>query len=287
MKSGTRALLPLLILVTLIAATAAPAAAAAPTGAEPAPRTAAATITLRNYFLLRDREGGEAKLVPVLRVVPTTVGSATAAMRELVKGPNAIEAAASPKIISVIPASTTLRNVRIAAGTATVNLSRPFGSRGTEYSMRGRLAQVVYTLTQFTTVTRVRFEIEGVPLTTFGGLSLANPMTRTTFREAYLPSIFVDQPAWGAAAGKPVRVTGLANVFEAAFRIAILDGRRRVLVDRMAMATCGTGCWGLIDVTIAYSVGSAQMGTLRVYSISAMDGSRQAIRDYPVWLTPR
>jgi hypothetical protein len=53
------------------------------------------------------------------------------------------------------------------------------------------------------------------------------------------------------------------------------------------MATCGTGCWGRFDATIGYSVGSAQMGTLRVYNRSARDGSPEAIRDYPVWLTPR
>jgi hypothetical protein len=84
----------------------------------------------------------------------------------------------------------------------------------------------------------------------------------------------------------PARITGLANVFEATFRIAILDGGRRVLVDRRAMATCGTGCWGRFDVTIGYAVSRAQWGWLRVYSLSARDGSVENLREYPVWLTP-
>jgi len=166
-----------------------------------------------------------------------------------------------------------------------VNLSRTFGSRGSTGSTHGRLAQVVYTLTQFSTVSRVKFEIEGMPLTTFSGTNLANPVTRATFKDDFLPEIFVDRPAWGAGLGNPARVSGFANVFEAAFRVAILDGRRRVLIDRQAMATCGTGCWGTFDVTLHSTVGAAQWGTLRVYNLSAKDGTVESRRDYPVWLT--
>ena len=54
----------------------------------------------------------------------------------------------------------------------------------------------------------------------------------------------------------------------------------------MTMATCGTGCRGTFDVTLQYDVPKAQWGTLRVYFGSAMDGSPEDIRDYPVWLTP-
>ena len=75
-------------------------------------------------------------------------------------------------------------------------------------------------------------------------------------------------------------------MFEATFRIAILDGSGRTIADEHAMATCGTGCRGTFDVTVRYDVGKAQWGTLRVYYGSAEDGSPQDIRDYPVWLTP-
>jgi germination protein M len=52
-----------------------------------------------------------------------------------------------------------------------------------------------------------------------------------------------------------------------------------------AMATCGTGCRGTFDVTLPYSVPAAGWGTLRVWEASAMDGSPQNVREYPVWLT--
>jgi germination protein M len=280
------AFLTLLVLLAVPAVPVASADASATTTAtQSAIGAAPTTIVLRAYFLLRDRAGGDPKLVPVLRRVAFTTGTAAAAVRQLVAGPSAAEASASPRIITVIPGATTLLGVRISAGMATVNLSRAFGSRGTTMSMRGRLAQVVYTLTQFPTISRVSFEIEGTHLTTFSGVNLSSPVTRATFRDAFLPDIFVDRPAWGATIGNPGRVTGLANVFEATFRIRVLDGRRRILLDRQVMATCGTGCWGTFDITLRYTTGTAQWGSLRVYNLSAKDGHVESVREYPVWLT--
>ena len=45
-----------------------------------------------------------------------------------------------------------------------------------------------------------------------------------------------DRPAWGAAIGNPAKVSGSANVFEATFRIAILDGAGKVLADEQQAA---------------------------------------------------
>jgi immunoglobulin-like protein involved in spore germination len=52
------------------------------------------------------------------------------------------------------------------------------------------------------------------------------------------------------------------------------------------MATCGTGCWGTFDVSIPYEVSSRQPGTLTTYNLSAMDGSPEGVRSYPVTLVP-
>ena len=71
--------------------------------------------------------------------------------------------------------------------------------------------------------------------------------------------------------GNPARVTGIANVFEATFLVALLDAGGQELFDQPVMATCGTGCRGTFDVTIRYTV-AGQWGTLRVYNLSAKDG---------------
>ncbi len=101
-----------------------------------------------------------------------------------------------------------------------------------------------------------------------------------------LPAIFVDRPAWGAAAGNPVHVAGLANVFEATFRVQVLDGKGNVLADKQVMATCGTGCWGSFKTDVPYAIGKAQYGTLRVFDLSAKDGTPENVTEYRVWLTP-
>jgi hypothetical protein len=256
-------------------------------------------MIVRAYFLLRDGSGGEVvnepTLVPVLRTVPKSTATATAAMKALLAGPSAKERAAVLRIRTLIPAGTKLLGIEISGGLATVDLSAQFASLspddawdGGVFSLRGRLAQVVYTLTQFATVDRVNFKLEGKPVKVFTSeeVVLTKPVTRATYRDHYLPLIFVDRPAWGATLLNPGRVTGLANVFEAQFRIAVLDRNDKVLVDVPVVASCGTGCWGRFDVTLRYKVSRAQWGTLRVWDISESSGKRVAVREYPVYLRP-
>lgn len=254
---------------------------------EPSPTpTPAGTTTIRAYFFLGSFTD-DSGLVPVLRVVPKTQAVATAAMNALIAGPNEAELAARPAMYTTVPEGTRLLGLTIENGVATVDLSREFESGGGTAAVVGRLAQVVYTLTQFPTVQTVRFELDGEPVTVFSGegVLLDHPVGRDDYRDQ-LPPIWVDRPAWGAALGNPGRVTGVSNVFEATHQVAILDADGDVLADETVMATCGTGCWGTFDVTLDYSVGSAQWGILRVYAYSAKDGTPVDIVDYPVWLTP-
>jgi len=262
-----------------------PSGSPAPTArATPTPtRNPADKMVIRAYFVL-DGDVGVEGLVPTLREVPETTAVARAAMEALLRGEILSD---YDRLATAIPAGTRLLGLTIRDGIATVDLSREFESGGGSASAFYRLGQVVYTLTQFPTVRAVLFQVEGKTVTTFGseGIVLEGPQARDDF-EDLLPSIFVDRPAYGAAAGNPARITGNANVFEASFRIAILDGSGRTLVDDHAMATCGTGCRGTFDVTMRYTLSRAQWGTLRVFYGSAQDGSPQDIRDYPVWLTP-
>lgn len=287
---------------TLVPATPSPTVASSPT---PAPATA---MIVRAYFLLRDGSGGEVvnepTLVPVLRTVPKSPATATAAMTALLAGPSAKERAAVPPIKTLIPSDTKLLGIEISGGLATVDLSAAFATFSPEdawdggmFELRGRLAQVVYTLTQFTTVDRVEFQLEGKPIEVLYGMAdpedgsseavvLDKPVTRATYQDHYLPLIFVDRPAWGAALPDSGRVSGLANVFEAQFRIALLDRNDNVLVDRPVLATVGTGEWGRFEVALSYDVPTAQWGTLRVWDISEAHGRAIAVREYPVYLRP-
>ena len=253
--------------------------------ATPAPASAVTTV-VRAYFVLGSFTGNEG-LSPVLREVPQTKAVATAAMRELLDGPGEAEMAARPAMYTAIPDGTTLLGISIADGIATVNLSQEFESGGGSASMQARVAQVTYTLTQFPTVTGVRFQLDGVPVTALGGegIVLDEPVGRDDFRDQ-LPAIFVDRPAWGASLGNPGTVSGEANVFEATFQVELLDAGGRTILDKTVMATCGTGCWGSFRTSLGYSVDRGQWGTLRVFELSAQDGAEINVTAYPVWLTP-
>lgn len=274
----------------------APSASAAPVGsATPAPTASPAeppataspdtgggdTMLVRAYFLLADQGDGEPTLVPVLREMPASKAVARASLTALLAGPSAAERRAEPPISTLIPAGTKLLAIAVADGTATVDLSAAFVADADRRVLTGRMAEVVYTLTQFSRVDRVRFEIDGAAVDATSGR-----WDRADFRDDWLPTMWVDRPAWGAALEHETKVTGLANVFEAQFRIAVLDRDGDVLVDEQVQATCGSGCWGRFSVAVPYDVPSGRWGTLRVWDPSERDGSPEGVRDYPVWLTP-
>ena len=291
--------------------TPAPTATPTPVPATPSPTiepsptpTTAGTMIVRAYLLLDDTRGEDPALVPVLRTVPKSAATARAGIEALLAGPSAKERAAKPPIESFVPAGTKLRGIDVADGLATVDLSGGFATLAPEaawdlgsFELRARLAQVTYTLTQFTTIERVSFELDGKPVKEFVGLPdpetgateaivVDKPVTRATYRDRFLPPIFVDRPAWGAALPDGSHVTGRTSVFEARFRMAVLDHGGKVLVEAPVMASCGSGCWGRFDVTVSYVVPRAQWGTLRVWVISEASGRPAAVREYPVYLRP-
>jgi len=248
-------------------ATTAPTPTATPSG----------TTTLRAYFVLGSFTGNDG-IVPVLRQVPATKAVGRAAMNELLAGPKGAELEGSPAMYSFIPEGTRLVDLTIDGGVATVLLSKEFAQANDNVRATTARAQVVYTLTQFPAIKQVRIGV--------GGADPEPAAGRSDFQEIALPAIFVDLPAWGAAAGNPAHVTGLANIFEATFRVQILDGKGNVLADKQVMASCGTGCWGSFATDVPYTIGKAQYGTLRVFDLSAKDGTPESQTDYRVWLTP-
>ena len=258
-----------------------------PTGsASPSPSSApTGTTIVRAYFWLGGVEGSDG-LVAVLREVPSTKAVATAAVNALLSGPT--DGEGKRGITTAVPEGSQLLGLSVDGGVATVDLSGEFESGGGSASVLTRLAQMVYTLTQFPSVKSVVFQIEGEarPVFSSEGVVLDKPATRADYT-ALLPDIWVDRPAFNAAIGNTAHVTGNADVFEATFRISILDAAGKRIADEQVMASCGTGCRGTFDVTIPYTVSKGQYGILRAYNLSAKDGSPESIRDYRVWLTPK
>jgi immunoglobulin-like protein involved in spore germination/sporulation and spore germination protein len=253
-------------------------AAASPSGQRPTATPAPARqIGVQTWF---SRNG---KLFVTQRSVPVTAGVGRGALDRLLTGPSAAENAAGLR--SQIPAGTTLRGLRISAGVATADLSSSFESAASPSAMPLRIAQVVYTLTQFPTVTGVRFAIDGQGKTVVGGVPVQSPQTRAMYG-GYLPAITVQSPVIGAQVGNPVTVSGTADVFEATVSVRILNSAGHEIARTFTTASCGTGCRGGYSVTIPYSVPRAQPGTIVVFESSAKDGQPVNVQQIPVTLTP-
>jgi hypothetical protein len=207
------------------------------------------------------------------------------ALEDLLSGPNSAEREAF--IGSEIPAGTELLGLDIDDGVATVDLSDEFARGGSTLEETARLAQVVYTITQFDTVRSVRFRIGGEPVDAFGshGIVLDRPQTRKGY-QVLLPAILVESPSIGERVDNPVTVSGTANVFEATVSLRILNARGKEIARTFTTATCGTGCRGDYSVSVPYGVDREQPGIIEVFESSAENGRPINVVRVPVTLTP-
>jgi hypothetical protein len=225
-------------------------------------------------------------LVAVQRDLPSTPRIALATLRALIDGPTEADRALIGDVSSAVPGETLLLGVAIEDRIATVDLSREFESGGGSLSMFARLAQVVYTVSQWPTVDEVVFELDGEPVTVFSneGIMIDGPADRSDFLDL-LPRVFVDAPAAGSELRSGDRITGVAAVFEATFEYRLANAVGEVLARGFESTDNGTG-WGAFEWALTFDVDQQQPGVLTVWEESARDGSDQAVRHTPVVLVP-
>jgi germination protein M len=249
------------------------------TGKEPT-GTVPTLLSLEVWFTRGDG------LVAVHRTHQPTPRVATAAIDALLAGPTAAERTSG--VVSAVPSGTRLLGITIRNGVATVDLTSEYQSGGGSLSMQTRLGQVVYTLTQFPTVQKVRFRLDGTPVNVFSseGIVLDHPVGRSDYANL-LPAIEVNKPADGARVKSPVTVSGTANVFEANVTVEILDAAGKVVGKTFTTATCGTGCRGTYSVPVTFKVDREQRGTIVVHDDDAAGTGKppHSVR-IPVTLVP-
>jgi hypothetical protein len=224
------------------------------------------TMTVSLYFIRNQH------VATVHRVVPKTGAPATAAIRALLAGSSGRERGIG--LTTLVPSGTGLRSIKIASGVATIDLTHAFAAGGGTLSMTGRLAQVVYTLTQFATVQGVKFRLDGAPVSAFGseGIDVAAPQTRKDYEDV-TPAIFVESPAPFDAVSSPLVIRGTADVFEGTFRAQVIDGNGAVVAGRSVQATSGTGERGTFKASIPFAATTPTL-TLRVYEVSMANGAQ-------------
>lgn len=244
----------------------------APASSSPQPGPASSkpvgSVTVSLWFT----HGG--KIAYTKRTRPATASTSRLALSELAAGPTVLEASAG--LSTGFPSGTTFAIAGISGGVETVSFSAGFYAGGRD-AVRLRQAQVVYTLTQFSSVSKVGFQSDGQ--------ALAAPVGRADYADL-LPAIVVTSPIIGQRAGSPVTVAGTANVYEATVSIRILDSAGRAVATTFTTATCGSGCRGSYSVRVSYRVSREQAGIVEVYQVSAQDGSDRDVVRIPVILLP-
>lgn len=251
--------------------------------AETTTTTDGAEVTDVSVYLL----DGEVLKVGYVRSVEGP-GVAAAALEELVAGPSADDEALG--LATAIPEGTELLDVNIVDNLAVVDLSGEFESGGGTLSMTARLAQVVYTVTQFPSVEQVELQLDGEPIEVFGGegIIIEEPLTRADFefpgdRETMAPPILVETPRPGETVSGSISTEGRANTFEASLYFEVTDAQGEVIVPEIyAMASSGTGTPGDFSETIELPEGTTGDIVLWAYEISMEDGSRIAISEVPL-----
>jgi len=211
------------------------------------------TITLPassagKVYWLRD-----GKVWPVARELPAT-DTAAASLDELLSGPSS-EEEGDLEATSAIPSGTELE-VEVAESVATVSASEDLS--------REALAQIVYTLTQFPTVTSV--EVDG------------KTYTRKSF-EDQTPAILVESPLPFAEVASPLTASGTANTFEASFNYEVYDADGNLVGENFVTATSGTGTRGTFEFTTG---DFDSISKLVVFEPSAEDGSKTKLVEIPL-----
>lgn len=193
-----------------------------------------------------------------------------------------------------IPSGTEVLGITIDGATATIDFSAEFTRSSGSLDETIRLAQVVFTVTQFDAIDRVKFHIEGTPQDTIlsHGFIVGDGFTRDSFA-GVRASIMIEQPSPGAEVADPLIIRGESNTFEATVRYAITSGGGDgvLLTEGFTTATNGNGNWGTFEVIVDVSDFSSEYqpgpGSIIMWEDSPRDGAQVDIVEIPVVLPQR
>lgn len=302
-----RALLAGLSVVGLFVASLGRAAVAAQTDPTPRPtRTPGERAAVSLYFvsLAPGRLGPQVRPYRgVVTVDPTDRRVAAAALELLLAGPD--DDTLDGGGVTAIPPGVTVISADLGDdGTVRVELSgevlgdevdpdladrltTPAAGRNDPAADRARrlaLAQIVFTLTQFETISRVDLVVDGdlVAITDFLGNPIDGAAGRDAFEEV-TPLILIEHPLPLETVPAVFTVSGSANTFEASLFLRLTTDDGETLLDQPVQATSGSGTRGTFAADPTFPDGTAPGAiTLLGYERSARDGSEVNLFEVPL-----
>jgi hypothetical protein len=241
------------------------------------PSASPGTTRVTIYYLASGAE--RLYLAPERHTVRRTQAIAKAALEELVHGTAQDSDHSTP-----FPRAAKINSVTIRDKVATVDWSAEVleANAGGNTEALG-IQSVVYTLTEFSTIAKVRFTVEGKTSgTASNGRNIEDfwgheglggqPWDRDPQIEVLAP-ITLWTPGNGAHSSGTLRLTGEASTFEGNVGIILRDASGKVVKQTNTTAV-GAPDRGPFDTTISFTPpSSAQTWTLQVIEDSAKDGS--------------
>ncbi len=190
-----------------------------------------------------------------------------------------------------IPSGTRVLGISVDDTTATIDLSAEFAASSGSLDETMRLAQIVFTVTQFDDIDRVKFHIDGVPEDPIlsHGVVVGDGLTRDDFATVR-PSILIEQPYPGAEVTNPLTMQGQSNTFEGTVRYAITTGGGDgvLITEGFTTATGGMGIWGSFEVTVDLTDFASEYqpgpGSVIMWEDSPRDGSQLNVVEIPIVL---
>ncbi|MFN3927214.1 MAG: GerMN domain-containing protein [Pseudanabaenaceae cyanobacterium] len=145
----------------------------------PTPPVESREINVTLYWL--NSQGDRLVAVPKVVKEKSIAQALKLALQSLIKEPPS-----DGKSTSAIPRDTEILDLQINGKEIRVNLSQAFQQGGGTASIRGRILQLLYTLTSLEPDAQVYLAIEGKPVEYLGGegLEVRQPMTRKDYPDA-------------------------------------------------------------------------------------------------------
>ena len=186
---------------------------------------------------------------------------AAGALAALLAGPPAGYTTAIPRGVSLVGVTTT-------DGTTTATFSHALGTPS-----RSAQGQIVATLARFAGVKHVFVSEQGhgpIVLHRGDGFALVGGARGSDYVDLTPnAAIFVATPVRDSTVSSPVKVSGTADTFEAAFQLRAVAGGA-VVATKTINATSGTGTRGTWSTTVALPRGEVM---LELFEPSAKDGT--------------
>jgi hypothetical protein len=232
-----------------------------------------------SVFLLRN-----GTIAPVQRTAVITEGAIfDATIDALLRGPLDTEAAAGYRTgLRQQTTRTEIVSLDATSRTVTVSFSSEFRSSD-EVVLATRMAQVVFTLTQFQAVQQVAFQLDGedIPALNDEGKEIDGAATRNDY-PSLIPQLFAETPSAWSDVSSPIEVRGNALPTEGTYHYRLVDGTNRVLAEGdIRLSGRGEGRRTLA-ATIPYESDVTTRGALVLYELQEDDPRERATFAIPL-----